>query len=300
MNTVVRISLLAVLAFSGLFRAPDAAAQESIECKSHKYQYKECHIPWARAQLQRQTSNAGCIENQTWGQGRGFVWVHQGCAAIFTEARWTGDRLGLPGREELTCRSDRYRYSECRTNWRSAQLVQQISEARCIEGQTWGFRRGVLWVDKGCAGLFSSGVAHPGADPGQHVQCDSQKNRYRECRVGNWRGAQLVNQTSNAPCIEGRTWGYGQGILWVNQGCAGTFAPTWGHWSPGGGLRRISCNSENNRPRQCPTGGWSGAQLVRQTSRASCVEGRTWGFRNGAIWVDQGCAGEFIEERRWR
>jgi len=300
MNLIARIAAVAVLAGIGLLRAPDAAAQQTIECRSERYQYKECPTPWGRAELARRISEANCVENQTWGQGRGFIWVHHGCAASFREARWTGGGPNLPGRDEMACNSERNRYKECRTNWRDARLVQQTSRAQCIEGQTWGFRRGALWVDKGCAGLFASNVGHPGANTGDHVQCNSQGNRYRECRVGNWRGAQLISQSSNAPCVEGRSWGYGQGMLWVDQGCAGTFAPTWGHWNPGGGgVRTMSCNSENNRPRQCNTGGWRGAQLVRQTSRASCVEGQSWGFRNGAIWVDRGCAGEFVEERRW-
>lgn len=37
------------------------------------------------------------------------------------------------------------------------------------------------------------------------------------------------------------------------------------------------------------------AQLVRQTSRAACIEGRTWGSRHSLIWVNNGCAGDFSQ-----
>lgn len=278
--------------------AGDAVAQQYVECRSQNYQYKECPVPWARAELVRRFSERECVEGQTWGQGRGFVWVHQGCAANFGEAQYGGSGW-QPGRGEIACNSERNRYQECRTNWRDAKLIRQTSSTQCVEGQTWGFRRGMLWVDRGCAGVFAEGHGGPGWGGGgnQQIECNSESNRYKECRVGNWRSAQLVRQTSNASCVEGRTWGYGRGMLWVDQGCAGVFAPAQGSRPPQGG-RTLTCNSQQNRYRECPANGWRGAQLLRQTSRASCVEGRTWGLRRGVIWVDEGCAGEFGETRR--
>jgi len=58
----------------------------------------------------------------------------------------------------------------------------------------------------------------------------------------------------------------------------------------------IRCESQNNRERVCNTG-WRSAQMVRQLSGSSCVEGRTWGSRNGSIWVTNGCRAEFVEGR---
>jgi hypothetical protein len=283
--------------------ASDARAQQYVECRSQNYQYRECPVPWGRSELVRRLSDRQCVEHQTWGQGRGFVWVHQGCAANFGEARGGGNGDWQPGQGEIACNSDRNRYRECRTNWRNARLVRQTSNAQCVEDQTWGFRRGLLWVDRGCAGIFSEGwggggSGGSGGSGGQQIECNSDRNRYRECRTGDWRAAQLIRQTSNAQCIEGRTWGYGRGMLWVDQGCAGVFAPAqnWGGgW--GGGGRKLTCNSQNNRYRECAASGWRNARLLRQTSRASCIEGRTWGLRNGRIWVDQGCAGDFGETR---
>lgn len=58
----------------------------------------------------------------------------------------------------------------------------------------------------------------------------------------------------------------------------------------------IRCESQSNRERVCNTG-WRGAQLVRQLSGSPCEEGRSWGSRNGSIWVTNGCRAEFVEAR---
>ena len=56
----------------------------------------------------------------------------------------------------------------------------------------------------------------------------------------------------------------------------------------------IHCASEGYRYNTCSTYGYADmAYLVRQTSSTNCVEGQNWGFENGAIWVDNGCSGDF-------
>lgn len=69
-----------------------------------------------------------------------------------------------------------------------------------------------------------------------------------------------------------------------------------GGGNSGGNTGSIRCESQNNRERVCNTG-WRSARLVRQISGTACVEGRTWGVRNGAVWVNGGCRGEFAEAR---
>lgn len=56
----------------------------------------------------------------------------------------------------------------------------------------------------------------------------------------------------------------------------------------------ISCESVGNRYADCFAGTEIAfARLISQDSRASCIEGRTWGFTYDSIWVDQGCRGTF-------
>ncbi|WP_049623141.1 DUF3011 domain-containing protein [Frateuria defendens] len=60
----------------------------------------------------------------------------------------------------------------------------------------------------------------------------------------------------------------------------------------------VTCGSVNGRYARCEVD-WRGADMVRQDSRTRCVRGRNWGFERGAIWVDQGCRGQFVESRGW-
>ena len=36
-------------------------------------------------------------------------------------------------------------------------MVRQLSQASCIQGQTWGFDGRDVWVDRGCRGVFAPG-----------------------------------------------------------------------------------------------------------------------------------------------
>ncbi len=38
------------------------------------------------------------------------------------------------------------------------------------------------------------------------------------------RGVRLVRQTSQSPCVQGRSWGYTGHRIWVDKGCEGDFA----------------------------------------------------------------------------
>lgn len=147
----------------------------------------------------------------------------------------------------------------------------------------------------------------PAAAQSGVIRCESQNNRERVCNTG-WRNAQLVRQLSGSACDEGRTWGSRNGSIWVRNGCRAEFVEARGGWGGGNGGgwggnngrpgETIRCESQNNRERSCPVG-WRNARLVRQLSGSPCDEGRTWGVRNGAVWVSNGCRAEFAEARGW-
>jgi hypothetical protein len=289
--------LLLLLAVAGLQAAPAVQAQQRVECHSPKYGYRECAAPWPRVELIQRISESECIEGRTWGQRGDRIWVDRGCAAAFGPARgpgWDPGRPGAAGRE-IECRSERFGYAECAVGWRSARLVRQTSKTECIENRNWGVRRGTIWVDKGCTAIFAEEGRGGGWGGGERIECNSERNRYKACPVGNWRGARLVRQTSNAACIEGRTWGLQNGTLWVDKGCAGEFEASrrGGATGAGPGVATVTCNSPKNGYRACAAPGWRGARLLRQTSNAACIQGRSWGLSRDTLWVDEGCAGEF-------
>jgi hypothetical protein len=57
---------------------------------------------------------------------------------------------------------------------------------------------------------------------------------------------------------------------------------------------RVRCESRDFRQETCRVDQRIiDAHVVRQISRARCVQGRTWGWRNDRIWVSEGCAADF-------
>lgn len=129
------------------------------------------------------------------------------------------------------------------------------------------------------------------------IVCESQDKRPREC-PNNFRGpASLTRNLSRAECVEGRSWGQRPGLIWVNQGCRGEFAEIHGGdtWEDSEyGRYSVTCASLDDRYTTCAWNGRYGVpRLVERFSRSDCIEGRTWGFRNGALWVDGGCRARF-------
>ena len=55
----------------------------------------------------------------------------------------------------------------------------------------------------------------------------------------------------------------------------------------------ISCSSNNYRYQYCGAHTDGYARLLNQQSRAACIRGRTWGFDNGGVWVNNGCSAQF-------
>lgn len=154
--------------------------------------------------------------------------------------------------------------------------------------------------------LASAATAQYGRGGGT-IECRSIGMRPQSCSVP-WRRAELIRQTSKSTCIEGNTWGSRRGEIWVDRGCGGVFAEAGsgqGGWRPGPDWDRdivVRCGSPRYNYNMCQvdTGRGSRVTLRRQLSDTRCIEGRNWGWNRAGVWVDQGCSGEFVVERRWR
>lgn len=154
----------------------------------------------------------------------------------------------------LYCASDDGRRNWCSADTRGGvRLVRQRSGSPCIEGRTWGYTRNGIWVDRGCRAEFETADRYSYNDPyyrrdpyygrdrsrdryygrnrggyygGGYVQtfyCESGDMRRHWCHEGQYGEVRLVRQRSNAPCIQGRTWGRDQNGVWVDQGCRADF-----------------------------------------------------------------------------
>jgi hypothetical protein len=158
-----------------------------------------------------------------------------------------------------------------RSNWNFSRIKQDIASSL-----------------GGSQGGWNPGPA-PGPGPAGSVLCQSDNNRYQECRTG-FRGPAVLSQTiSQTRCVEGENWGSRSGSVWVDRGCKGRFV------EGAAAGQTVRCESDNGRYRECRTGLNGNLQLARQLSSTRCIEGSTWGQNPGVVWVNGGCRGEFTQ-----
>jgi hypothetical protein len=122
----------------------------TVECESPGTRVK-CRVDGTErgVRLVRQLSNAACTRNVSWGWDRDGIWVDRGCRGIFE----SGDPEASAG-EQVVCSSGG-KFVRCRADTRQGvELSRQLSDAACVAGETWGYERDYVWVDRGCRAEF--------------------------------------------------------------------------------------------------------------------------------------------------
>jgi hypothetical protein len=132
----------------------------------------------------------------------------------------------------VTCASDDGKRHLCRvTTQYGVRMVNQRSGSPCVQGETWGYNRKGIWVDRGCradfwlgggGGNYGNGYS-PGQGQGANINCSSDDGKRHYCNADTSRGVQMVQQISGSPCVQGQTWGYDQRGIWVDRGCRASF-----------------------------------------------------------------------------
>ena len=210
-----------------------------------------------------------------------------------------GDVLDDLGGRVLRCESDDGRTKTCAADIRGGvRLARQLSDTECIEGTTWGYGPGRVWVSQGCRAEFVLGFGHgAGGRSGQAgavFRCESNNGRWQLCEAETRRGVELVRQLSRGACIRDDTWGWNERGVWVSRGCRGEFRSRGGRRPAGAAVARlVRCESPSGRIQRCPVDVGRGVSLAKQLSRAQCVEGESWGYDRAGIWVSHGCRAEF-------
>ncbi len=156
----------------------------------------------------------------------------------------------------------------------------------------------IFWsVVFSAASLLTSISAHAQIDhisQEKKITCASNQYRRSTCDVGGIiLQAQLIQQHSRTECIEGVSFGIDQTSIWVDKGCRATFIVDVAPDLDEG--KTVACASIGNRPKSCAVARMfiSGVELIRQDSRAACIEDYSFGFTDKAIWVKHGCRGLF-------
>ncbi|MBM4254271.1 MAG: DUF3011 domain-containing protein [Deltaproteobacteria bacterium] len=165
-------------------------------------------------------------------------------------------------------------------------------------------------------GLSVIGLLSVPAQAAQSINCASESGRHQYCRAQTDGYVRLDEQYSDAPCVAGRTWGYDDWGVWVDNGCRARFIvgrrdyyneprkrprdydrrDYYDESAPAAQTTR--CASKGGRYSYCPTDTGGYVRLERQLSDRQCVKWQSWGYDSGGVWVDQGCRAEFTVGRR--
>lgn len=129
------------------------------ESRDGRRRYCSADLRGLQPTVVRNISREPCVLGQNWGYDAGGVWVDAGCRAEFrVVARPARGRDAGPGHaaaDVVRCESRDFRRAYCETGRnRGVELTRQLSKARCVEGDTWGWDRRGVWVDAGCGGEF--------------------------------------------------------------------------------------------------------------------------------------------------
>lgn len=152
---------------------------------------------------------------------------------------------------------------------------------------------GSCFVETRSGDVTLFGFGWGGGTPADRYEftCASPDHRYRECQLPVDGRARLVKQKSDAPCIEGRSWGQRGDRVWVDNGCRGKFEVVRGGGGSSSG-QQVDCRSQNNRYQECALRKGYEARIVRDYT-GRCRKDSTWGTRPGVLWVTNGCQGRF-------
>jgi hypothetical protein len=221
-----------------LLIGPQAASAQTVRqvtCESLSDRYAECTIPEnSTVRLLRTLSSTSCTLGRTYGAERTKIWVRSGCRGVFevSPRPITEPTEPTPVSRSylLRCESSRNQTSECPVDPSAAvKLATQRSGTACTEGQTWGRLGGSIYVARGCRAEFEvTPTSRPGSfsrptNTTYWITCDSRDDRRYYCRIGNLDVPRLEQQLSRSSCVEGRTWGVTEGVLWVDDGCRAEF-----------------------------------------------------------------------------
>jgi hypothetical protein len=279
------------------------AGAQTIRCESNDGKSKRCPANTARGvRLLRQLSSSPCRSGSSWGYDRDSIWVSNGCRADFEVASLDIPDPGTGGIETIRCESTGGRRKLCPADTAGGvKLVRKLSDAPCRSGSNWGYDREGIWVSDGCRAEFeirSSGGtigwwSPEGSAPSEeadYIRCESADGRQRVCSARTRGGVSLHRQLSSTPCIEGKTWGYDRGAIWVNGGCRAEFKV---ERESSGGAQLLKCESDGSKQRLCPADTRGGVRLAQQLSKAPCRRNESWGYDRDGIWVRNGCRAVF-------
>jgi hypothetical protein len=279
---------LVLVAIAGVAATASPQSAPLVRCESIDGKGQECPMDtrWG-VQLARQLGGSQCVAGKSWGWKSGAVWVALNCRGEFR-----GLYEEQPGEVVVTCDSDHNRVEKCPLATTAGFVViPDDSSSKCVQGETWGWEPGSVWVSKRCEADFAAAAPRVG----HAVRCEAPDSVRVECAVDSRGGVTLATEHRPTPCRFGENWGLSERGIWVDPTCGGTFqidsrqhgGPSWSE------PNRLVCGAPGVVRDFCPADTSRGVRLGVQTGPARCVENTNWGWSAQGIWAAEGCQAEF-------
>src|SRR6185503_19461274 len=195
----------------------------------------------------------------------------------------------LPASAEIKvrCDSNDGHYHECVAGpAESVNVARLWSKTKCVRGENWGYRDGMIWVDEGCRADFnvvpSHGMTSSGNDTydnrggrmtTQTIVCESVDGHRRHCPADTSGSVRITRRLSKSNCEYRKDWGFDKNGVWVANGCRAEFQVKSDSRYVAQAMSNdvVVCESENGRRKTCPANTRFGVALFRQMSDSDCV-----------------------------
>jgi hypothetical protein len=199
----------------------------------------------------------------------------------------------------VTCASRNDSYQSCPVDTsHGVRLSRQLSSQGCWEGDTWGYDRNRIWVNRGCRAEFEVGATSSSAS--------SANNAIAAAAVVGIAAAAIIASNKHDDHHKNKqkdsyddTYDYGYSNShydnYYDRYDDGYYANTrYGYNGYRGDPRRVfNCESRGDRKNYCDIPKRGHVEVYKQLSASPCTYGRSWGVDGNSVWVTKGCRAEF-------
>lgn len=221
------------------------------------------------------------------------------CVAAGMVLVWTGtsapEQAFAAAPKTVRCESSSRETVQCKADTRGGVTLQrQLSRAGCWYDETWGFDSRGIWVSNGCRADFAlgqTGSSHsstpkPGTSGQGLTGNDAAAAAAAALVIGAIAAAAIA---SNKNDDDDDRYDYGGCARRDSRGrCIQSGVDPWQR------DQVVRCESQGYKERYCRVNTRRGVELYRQRSKTRCRYRSNWGYDRKGIWVDKGCAADFV------
>ncbi len=182
----------------------------------------------------------------------------------------------------ITCESSGGQFRSCPVNTSDGvTLSRQLSREGCWQGDTWGYDRNRIWVNRGCRAEFRVGGSRDSNNNGAKVAGAVLLGVIAAAAIAKHNDDDRDDRYDRNDRNDRYDYNYGYGGGYNDRD----------RYS-----REFTCASKDGRMSWCGqrVNGRQHVEIKRQLSDSPCIYGRSWGLQRGDVWVDNGCRAVFV------